>query len=298
MPSAVAFSPSHITGMFRIHKNSSTGAGFCLGKGMITSVSAEKLRKKSKGKRQKATPRWRVFINNNEAKHGKDAVVSFWVLRKFRELAGDFSATVQHKTEFPIGYGCGMSAAAGLSLSLALNKALRTGLSREQCVKLSHDADVACGTGLGGVDAEALGGILFRVKPDAKQVRKLKPCEERRALSVVIAFFDSIKTASVIRSASWKAKINRAGAKYLNEFGQEPSISRLVTLSRAFSLETGLADWCRPVLASDQNACMAMLGRTIFVFTKKPAEVVENYKKLGARKVLIAKIGEKGAHVL
>ena len=289
MPSAVAFSPSHITGIFRIHKNSSTGAGFCLDSGMITSVSAQK----AKGK-----PRWRIFINSKEAKHEKDAVVSFWVLRKFRERVGDFSATVRHKTEFPIGYGCGMSAAAGLSLSLALNKALCAGLTRGQCVKLAHDADVACGTGLGGVDAEALGGILFRIKPDAKQVRKLKLCEERRALSIVIAFFDPIKTASVIKSAAWKRKVNAAGEKCLNEFGKSPSISSLVKLSRAFSLETGLANWCKPILASDQKACMAMLGRTIFVFTKKPAEVAVRYKKLGARTVLVAKIGEKGAHLL
>ncbi|MFH1588870.1 MAG: hypothetical protein ABIA76_06050 [Candidatus Diapherotrites archaeon] len=47
---ATAISPAHITGLFKIYSNGSTGAGINLDKGMITKVEASEIKKNKNSK--------------------------------------------------------------------------------------------------------------------------------------------------------------------------------------------------------------------------------------------------------
>ncbi len=239
-----AFCPAYLTGIFTIGENDAAGAGFAIDRRMATEVSERK------------SGSTRITINGKES----DAPVSKSVLRRYAKRCGKIGLLeINHATDVPIGYGLGMSAAGALSLSLALNEFLGAGFSRQECVKIAHDADVECGTGLSGVDAEAVGGILARKDLDSTPVKL--PFEEK---GLELAFFSPIKTASVIRDESWKEKVNRAGKDALEGLFGEKSWDGFVAASRQFALQSGLAHWCEGEMEKNPRAGMAMVGQTLF----------------------------------
>jgi pantoate kinase len=279
---ASAFSPAHITGIFRIYKNGSAGAGINLDKGMETTIFAEE------GKGTK------IRINGKE----ENAKTSRVVVRKFREITGYTKRiVVEHAAALPIGYGLGMSGAGALSLSLALNRALGAGLKREECMRVAHDAEIECGTGLGSVDAESIGGFVTRRKAGARNARRIRLGKSEKGLLVVCGFFSPMSTKSVIRSRGWKEKINAVGEKCLEEFWSSPYLENFLSASRRFTIETGLGRWCGRIMKEEKRTSMAMLGKTIFTITDKPDDAVKEYGKY-AKNVSVLRIGKKGAHML
>ena len=266
-----AFCPAYITGLFTIGKGDAAGAGFAIDRGLATTVSE----KKSGGTK--------ITINGK----GSAAPVSKAVLSRYSEICGKAGALeIRHETAIPVGFGLGMSAAGALSLSLALNELLGAGLSRKECVKNAHDADVECGTGLSGADAAAIGGMLAR-RSVRDGVVKL-PFEER---NVEIAFYSPIRTASVIRSPGWKERVNAAGEKSLSLLFREKSWDGFVEASRLFAAQSGLADWCAGEMERNGRASMAMLGRTLF--SDRPMQLRKMPPKL-----LKAKTREGGAELV
>jgi pantoate kinase len=166
---------------------------------------------------------------------------------------------IKHATDIPVGFGLGMSAAGALSLSLALNELLGAGLKQEECIKIAHDAEVECGTGLSGVDAAAIGGMLARRRPSEPPVKL--PFEEHE---LEIAFYTPIKTSSVINSPDWKKRVNTAGAEALDALFGNKNWEGLVAASRQFAKKSGLAEWCAVEMKANTHASMAMLGHTLF----------------------------------
>lgn len=256
MQKAASFCPAYLTGIFTIGKGDAAGAGVSLEKGMTTEVSEA-------GKTI-------VFINQEK----RQAKVSFAVIEKYRRLY-NFHVEVRHHCSLPIGFGLGMSAAGALSLSLALNEFLGAGLSFSQCIKIAHDAEVECGTGLSGVDAAAIGGFLIRKNLKSRPIRV--PLARRE---LYIAFFAPIKTSSVVWDPEWIRRVNFAGKKALKRLSQQPSWSRFLEFSREFAISSGLADWCARELEMNTSASMAMVGRTVFSekplnFTRKPKQIIK-----------------------
>jgi len=236
--------PAYVTGLFVIGENDAAGAGFSIDKSMVTTVSERK------------SGRTTITLNGMEGA----LPVSKSVLRRYTEKGSRLGLLdIQHVTGVPVGFGLGMSAAGALSLSLALNELLGAGLKRDECVKIAHDADAECGTGLSGVDAAALGGILARRNLDASPVSL--PFEERE---LDIAFYTPIKTSSVIKSADWKTKVNVAGMNALDALFKNWGWAGLVASSRQFAQKSGLAEWCADEMKANAHASMAMLGHTLF----------------------------------
>ncbi|MFA6213847.1 MAG: hypothetical protein WC717_01060 [Candidatus Micrarchaeia archaeon] len=241
---ASAFSPAYLTCMFTIGENDAAGAGFSLDAGLTTTVSERK------------GGRGRMLLNGAEC----ELPVSKAVLRHYAKRGCEPGRLdIRHKTGIPVGFGLGMSAAGALSLSLALNEHLGAGFSRGECVKMAHDADVECGTGLSGADAEAMGGMLARRSLQEPPIRL--PFEEK---GLEIAFFTPMKTSSIIKSAGWKSKVNKAGSAALEALFRKRNWDGLVASSRQFAQQSGLAGWCKEEMASNPRASMAMLGHTLF----------------------------------
>ncbi|MFA5929898.1 MAG: hypothetical protein WC861_03365 [Candidatus Micrarchaeia archaeon] len=241
---ATASCPAYVTGLFLIGDKDAVGAGFGIGKHLTTIVS------------EKKSGRTTITLNGQEGA----LPVSKAVLRRYMEKGCRLGLLdIQHATEVPVGFGLGMSAAGALSLSLALNEQLGAGLPREECIKIAHDADVECGTGLSGVDAAAIGGMLARRSPSEQPLQL--PFEER---ALEIAFYTPIKTSSVINSAEWKKRVNAAGKEALDLLFVNRNWEGLVASSRQFAQKSGLADWCAHEMGSNPRASMAMLGHTLF----------------------------------
>jgi len=242
-----AFAPAHLTGLFKIFAGTSAGAGLTLQSGMLTSVRTGK------------SAKTKIFINGSES----PAMVSRFVLGKFSQYLDGVPIEILHRTPLPIGCGLGMSAAGALSLSLALNEWCSRPLKFKGCVKIAHDADVACGTGLASVDAMAIGGLVSRKGASGKpDVHRFSPSELRTPIS--LAILGPMKTSSVIRSASWKEKVNSAGTAALSSFYKKRTLFRLASCSNAFALKSGLGKWAQSALSENPSVGMAMLGKTLF----------------------------------
>ncbi|MEM4257002.1 MAG: hypothetical protein QXD98_01440 [Candidatus Diapherotrites archaeon] len=273
--SVVAVSPGSITGFFVIFKNGSTGASLNIANGMKTRVS-----KSDKD----------FFVLN-----GKKSFlpVSRKVLELFRVKTGVCdNVRVEHETVFPIGYGLGISGAGALSLSLALNKFFRTKLSKEEVVEIAKQAEIFCGTGLGDVVAEQFCGLLIGKKPyPSRSAWVIRPKER----FVVLGFFRPIKTKVIIRSKSWKKKINAVGLYCMEKISKERSLENFMVLSKKFALETGLANKkIGSIIEKLGCASMAMLGETIFIPTNSPRKVKAQLQKF-CKRVLIARVALHGA---
>ncbi len=246
MPTS-SFAPAHLTGLFKIYANTSAGAGVTLQHGMHTGI-----RTSPSGKNG-------IFINGEKS----SAPVSNCVISKFSGQLDPVPFEVRHNTPLPIGCGLGMSAAGALSLSLALNEWCGRPFSHDECVQIAHDADVACGTGLASADVQAIGGLVSRKGArGAPDVLRLS----RRDLStpVHLAVFGPLRTSSVIRSKSWKVKVNKAGTSALSEFYHHRSMFSLMHASNQFALRSGLGNWAKKSLQASPAVGMAMLGKTLF----------------------------------
>ena len=226
-------------------------------KGMTTSVEAG-----AEGRGET------VFINGRKSA----APVSRNVIEKYRGLTGfKGKISVLHNAGAPIGFGLGMSGAGAYSLSLALNKALRAGLSGQGALRQAFLAEIEEGTGLGTVIADQGRGLIVGLPPyPSKRVRELKSGWRH----AVIAFFHPIRTRSIIRNKQWKEKINEAGERALQKFRREPTARKFLACAREFTFESGLASkQVERVMDEVPGTSMAMLGQTVFGLTNKPLEL-------------------------
>ena len=263
--------PAYVTGLFLIGDKDAVGAGFSIDKSLVTTVSERK------------GGRTTITLNGQEGA----LPVSKAVLRRYTERGCRMGLLdIAHTTDIPVGFGLGMSAAGALSLSLALNELLGAGLSQEECIKIAHDSDVECGTGLSGVDAAAIGGMLAKRSP-SEQPLKL-PFEEK---GLEIAFYTPIKTSSVIKSPEWKKAVNAAGTEALGMLFANKNWEGLVASSRLFAKKSGLATWCTPEMEANPRASMAMLGHTLFsdiqmFLPRKPFMLLKAKTAQGGAKLL------------
>jgi pantoate kinase len=262
MVSVSAFAPGHVTGFFSVHphddplRHGSTGAGFSVTEGTVTTVSA--------------SDRDLLLMNGQPF----DGVTSRAVLEMFRERGLTGYWTVAHETSLPIGCGFGTSGAGALSLSLALNELLPSKLAHLDAAAIAHLAEIRAGTGLGTVIGQTYGGFEVRTKagaPGTGEVVNL-PYEGYRA---VFAVFGPIETPRLLGDPEVKRAVSREGENLRHQLLEAPSLSHFLELSLNFGRKSGLVS---PRLAAIQDALlsegftapMLMFGDGLFTAVENP----------------------------
>ena len=247
---AGAFVPGHVTGLFTVDRTAdpattgSRGAGFTLDDGVTVTVRPDAERA--------------VVLDGSHADIGS-------VTRVLDAL--DVEATVDIVTDLPIGTGFGLSGGMGLGTALAANEAFGLGHTENELVRVAHVADVAAGTGLGDVVAQARGGLVLRLEPGAPPHGRLDgiPGTER----VEFLALDELSTQAVLTDRP--EEITAAGARALETLQSEPTRERFMETASQFSEEVGLSTpRIRSILEAVERAggiaSMAMLGETVFAF--------------------------------
>ncbi len=275
-----AQSPGHITGFFVIFQNGSTGAGINIEGGMKTSVQ-----KSAKD----------VFLMNGKK---TKLIVSEKVLELFREktkIPKNEKVKVLHSTKFPIGYGLGISGAGALSLSIALNRLFNTKLKKQEVLEIAKEAEIFCGTGLGDVVAEQFSGVMIGKKPyPSKAIERIHVKQK----FVALGFFNPITTKKIIRSPSWKRKINKTGLECMALTSRGKTMPKFMELCRKFTLESGLATaQIKKIMQKMPQASMSMLGETVFIPSSRPKKVEAELGKY-CKRTMVARIATKGAGLL
>jgi pantoate kinase len=300
---AKAFSPGHLTGFFATGKtvhmtnpnfDGSLGAGFSISKGIFTTVKVFNDFSKN----------YRILVNGVDS---FDAKVSKFVIEYYLKMVDQpIFISVDHESEIPIGYGLGSSGSAALSLSYALNHALKTNLSKIHAAQIAHHADFICKTGLGTVIAEFMGGFEIRTSiggPGIGKILKIPVSSEYRAIVLCI---QPISTESLLDNSSYFDKnnlLNLSGRAMMTELIKNPDIDTFLKLSNDFAKKCGLLDgYCKdPMLALESHgikSSVALFGHALFTIVKKEKlhKVIQTLNQFDG-KLLICSIDNLGARL-
>lgn len=284
-----AFCPGHLTAFFEVcddpdpRKKGSRGAGLSLSLGVHTIARL----------REASRPSLDVFFNGRPLKAEVTA-------RAVSEILSDdaYEVKILSDSPLPVSQGFGVSAAAALSTTLALDDALGLGMPKADLVAAAHVAEVASSTGLGDVVPASLGGMDLRLKPGAPGHCDVRRFEVREEILLAV-LGPEVPTKAVLRDPTRVAAINRVGGPCVEEFAQSPSFARLFDLGNRFAEETGLAS--RAVLEVTRasrmfgKASMAMLGNAVFA-TGNRVHLATVLMKFGT--LLRCEVDNEGARVL
>ena len=249
MDAARAFSPGHVTGFFSIHpqedplRHGSTGAGFSLSEGTVTSI-------------QRSDPD--SILMNGSPLDG--APVSRALLRLFRERTGRREPwAVAHETGLPVGCGFGTSGAGALSLALALNKAAGSPLDRLEAAALAHRAELEIGTGLGTVLGETFGGFEVRVEAGAPGTGRVVNLPFSEGLRAVFLVFGPLATPKMLGDQAVAQAISREGESLRQCLLDDPGVEQFLHLSFSFGRQAGLVN-PRLTTLQDQLALQGLIA--------------------------------------
>ncbi|UCF08163.1 MAG: pantothenate kinase [Thermoplasmata archaeon] len=275
MLSGSAFSPGHVTGFFEIYdeakdvrQKGSRGAGICLSMGVRTEV------KVLKGKKQEIE----ILLNGR----AETAPVTRHVVKR---MVGDKKLKIQVESSvgLPSGQGFGMSGAGALSTALALSQALDLKLSENEMTCLAHEAEIACGCGLGDVMPQSRGGVVIRRKEGCHPYGLLESVDVRSADIVLCIVGESVSTKEIITDPIHKKRINKHGARCLSELLKHPDMHNMFKQSLQFARGTKfLTSAARKAIDAAGEfgyASMSMLGNSIFAMgeAKPLARALQKY---------------------
>lgn len=230
---ATGFAPGHITGFFEIRDEAadpaqigSRGAGFSVAMGVTSRVRVD----------TEGVPGVTVL-------HEGRPVEAATTRRAVEFLAAEerVHVSIDQRMDLPVSQGFGMSAGGALSATIALAKLL--GRTRREAVWAAHCAEVLQRTGLGDVVGASVGGFEARARPGCEpygEVRNWTP--HGPAADVLLAVVSpEVLTKRVLSDPRRRAEITRRGATLVDEFLEDPTLSRFVEASRVFATEAHLA---------------------------------------------------------
>jgi pantoate kinase len=274
-----AFAPAHITGFFAVRpdpdpmKAGSVGCGLCLEKGVTARIKQD-------------TEEFVIKFNNEP--------INFptveWVIEKL--LGPDPQITVDLKCDVPLGFGFGVSGAAALSSAFALRSAFDLDMDMTQLAAVAHVAEVVNRTGMGDVAGQCAGGVAIRTKPGAPGVGTVEKLAVE-PIKISWVCLGEISTASVLDNECIMQAVNRAGERALKLLLNNPGVENFMSLSKEFSVETGLISQraLEVVEAQGGMASMAMLGDTVFALGG--GDVLSGFGRVDSCRISI-----KGAYCL
>ena len=257
MTQAKAFAPGNLSCVFKIiphpepAKMHSLGMGFTITEGVVVTVS-------------QYSNQTSVRFNGNEIHF--PTVVS--VVQKLTPQP----IQVEIESPLPLGCGFGLSGAASLATTYALNALLALGKSEEELAMAAHVAEVENRTGLGDVCAQYHGGCLVKLKRGYPLAAERLPIP---AQPIYYRYFSSIQTKTILENAERRERINRAADETLQALekltkSDAVDFNACIQLSKQFSLNSGLLEDSRVketingIEAAGGVASMIMLGNAVF----------------------------------
>jgi len=272
---AKAYSPGHITGFFSTPDShistidpkflGSMGAGFSIDKGITSTVKVFSSNENNYEIKLNGIPNFELKVSN------------FVIASYMRVIREPVYLSIEHESDLPIGYGLGSSGSAALSLSYALNEALKTNLTKVQAAQIAHNADVVCRTGLGTVISEFTGGFELRLSVGGPGIGRVIKSKLSTDWCVIVLCLEPIKTE--VWLDKWVTNENKhsltlLGRKMVNVLHQDPKVESFLEMSYQFAHEYHLDKGkCQNPLnlmqAEGIQASVALFGHTLFTLTER-----------------------------
>lgn len=259
---AQAFAPGNISSVFKIISHTdpermhSLGMGFTIQEGVEATVSEHQ--------------HTQVFFNGQDINF--PTVRS--VIERLIQNTNISGIKVHLLSPLPLGCGFGLSGAAALATTYALNKLMGTDKDNETLALIAHVAEVENRTGLGDVCSQYHGGCLVKLKEGAPLVADKLPIPEQ---PIYYRYFGPIQTSEVLRNKEQAKRINSAADKALAVLHRLTStestpelFTACFTVAKQFSIDSGLLadprviDTIQQIENTGGVASMIMLGNGVF----------------------------------
>lgn len=257
MENAKAFAPGNLSCVFKViahpeaTKMHSLGMGFTITEGVVVTVSQHHSQ---------------TVVQFNGSEILFPTVVS--VIQKLTPQ----SMKVEIDSPLPLGCGFGLSGAASLATTYALNALIGLGKSKEELAMIAHVAEVENRTGLGDVCAQYHGGCLVKLKIGYPLAAERLPIPEQ---PIYYRYFSSIQTKAILQNTKRRERINKAADETLQALekltkSQLVDFNACIQLSKQFSLNSGLLEdarvqeTIREIELAGGVASMIMLGNAVF----------------------------------
>ncbi|MBN1683052.1 GHMP kinase [Candidatus Bathyarchaeota archaeon] len=301
MRKAKAYAPGHITGFFQICDSptdplmrGSRGSGVSITQGVYTEVITEPSDLTS----------YTIYINDIET---KGAFVSENVIKKYLSYTQQPSnIIIKHTVETPLGSGFGSSGGGALTLSLALNETLETGLSLIDAARIAHIAEIECKTGLGTVFAALFAGFGILYRPGGPGIGEAVKYKKSEDLRLVYLHFGPIETKLALSDPLIRKKINDLGGRFVDQIYTDHNPKLFMELARQFTDHVGMVtpNLRRVFKVADKAkipVAMAMFGEVAFslIEKKEAARVARIFEESSpGYEAIIVGIDNEGARLI
>ena len=260
---AVAFAPSHVTGVFSpsVESRDPRGRG-SIGAGIVLDVGVRAIGRfdpeARRGLRLTSDIGRRLEISEAAAIH------------LFGDRQGRLDIHLLHT--LPVGHGFGSSAAGALATAIVVARLLDR--PRSAAVQAAHLADYFGRGGLGGVAAILGGGLEIRVRPGIPPFGRI----EHHPLSGTILVGTMgrvLPTPTILASARVLERIRRSAGD-LSQLAARPTLEEFFRLSESFTDRVHLATprlqaVIRSLRRRDSSACQAMFGESFIAYPRTRA---------------------------
>jgi pantoate kinase len=301
MKKASAFVPGHISGFFQVceasdpERKGSRNCGPCIDVGVTTRVEV----------RPSERTKVKIFINDKQAPEARTSFVAAEQI--LRDAPKPSDVIIKHYSQIPIGAGYGASGAGAFGVALALPKALGMTMPHTEAAKIAHVAEVTCGTGLGDVGAQMVGGLVIGIEPGAPLHGRWQRISVPDDVRIVCGTLGPLSTKELLQDEKILRRSKKYGKIALKKLLSFSEIENFVDISSEFAESMGLIDDDIRALmnaatsAGAIGASMVMLGRAVFapIEKEKVAAVKEAFlKRLDPSSVLVVGIDEVGARLI
>lgn len=231
-PSALSsiFSPklksAAINGEIRLDTIGARGGGFSLIKGAETWVKIY----------PDEPDRTEVIVNDN-IRGFPPSIEAAEEMRRRYKITGRIK--IRHKIDVPIGSGFGTSASSAAGVVLAISSLLGRGVTLTEVIRITHEIELRCRTGLNSEAGLMTGGLVLVLREGAPPRSMIDSIPLPSKIKLVALVSGPIETPDSLSELSRLEEVEKLGDKYLSEILKHPTPENFLKYAREFSCESG-----------------------------------------------------------
>ncbi|MCX8192222.1 MAG: hypothetical protein N3G77_00205 [Nitrososphaeria archaeon] len=146
---------------------------------------------------------------------------------------------VRHKIHVPISTGFGSSASSAAGVILALSTLLGRGITLNEVIRITHEVELRCRTGLNSEAGFVSGGLVLVLREGAPPRSIVDNIPLPPNVKLVALISRPIETSRSLTELSKIEYIEEIGDKYLSMILKRPTVENFLKYAREFAYEAG-----------------------------------------------------------
>ncbi|MEN2974707.1 MAG: hypothetical protein ABDH32_03905 [Candidatus Caldarchaeales archaeon] len=148
---------------------------------------------------------------------------------------------IRHRIHVPISTGFGSSASSAAGVILALSNLIGRGITLNEVVRITHEVELRCRTGLNSEAGLVSGGLVLVLREGSPPRSMVDSIPLPSNVKLVALVSQPIETPKSLIELSKLEHIEEVGDKYLAMILKRPTVENFLKYSREFAYESGFA---------------------------------------------------------